>query len=172
MAASAVTLRVALAAVPGEASFDVIVLVVTTIAPLALEAACTVTGTLQDSPAVRVTFETLMLLSPKLLLPPHMLVKLLPRVILDGKVTLTATPVSAVALGLEMVSWYVEVSAPPARTVEGVKLALTAAGTCADACPMQIVTRASGNQTAGCLKRIIGNLPEAFTLKEGIFRYL
>lgn len=151
MAASGVTLRVALAAAPGPASFDVTVLEVTTIAPPAVERAWTKTGMSHDSPAVSTLPEKVKPLNVKPPLPTHVTAPMFPRVILAGKATLTAMPVSVVALGLVIVRSYDEVFDPPATTVDGVKLALNVAGTCADPRPAQTIKSANDNQAARSL---------------------
>lgn len=169
MAASAVTVRVALAAVPGPASFDVTVLVVTMIAPLAVERACALTGTSHDSPAASVTPEKLKPCGLDPPLPAQVTEPKLDRVILAGKLTLKAIPVNVVApLGLVIVTSYTVVFAPPATTVDGLKLALNVAGTCADACPTQIRRSASDNQGARSLRQIIGTSRKRSLSKEGI----
>lgn len=128
VAASAVTLSVALAPGPGvPTSFDVTVPLVTRMGPLAVESACTKVDKSQDAPALSVPTVKLKPPDVKLPLPPQVMVPRLPRVIPDGKATLTTIPVNEEPLGLVMVRSYFEVFDPPATTVDGVKLALRVA---------------------------------------------
>lgn len=129
VAASAVTFRVALAGVPGAAWFDVTVLVAAMNTPLALEAACTETGTSQDAPAESTTEVKPKPVDEKVPLPRHETAPTVPSVMPVGKVRLKAMPDNDVPLGLVMVRSYVEVFEPPAKTVDGVKLALIVGGT-------------------------------------------
>jgi len=84
--------------------------------------------TSQDSPAFSELTLKLMLVEEVPPLPAQVMPLVLPRVIPDGKVTLTAIPVKEEdALGFVIVRSYFEVFDPPATTVDGVKLALTVA---------------------------------------------
>src|SRR5580700_9990055 len=149
VAAGAATVSVVLAPGPAVAtSLDVTVLVVTVNGLPVVVEACACMLTLHDAPAASEPTEKL---KPLDVLPPEpaqalpAMVKV-PNVILDGKLTLKVMPVSAVPFGLVTVTSYNVVFVPPAATVDGVKLALNVAWTCADAWPRQIVTSASDNQ--------------------------
>jgi hypothetical protein len=155
VAAGAATVSVALAPGPGVAtSLDVTVLVVTVNGLPVVVEACACMLTLHDAPAASAA-EKFRLLDEKPPVPGQVMPTMLPNVIPDGKLTLKVIPVSAVPFGLVTVTSYTVVFDPPTATVEGVKLVLNVAWTCADAWPRQIVTSASDNQAERSLNPII-----------------